>query len=106
MKWVYKIDQTSKYQSEEVDEARIKAIKRCQTRRKQTVVDGDKLRAFRAVIGLKPWKQIPNILKITRGHMEGVLNNGIRLKPEALAIVDNKLEEEGIEIKERVISFE
>ena len=38
--------------------------------------------------------------------MEGVLNNGIRLKPEALAIVDNKLEEEGIEIKERVISFE
>jgi len=111
MKWISKqeavVDQTSKYSSNysRKTESIRSSQRRARAKRKNSVVDSDKIRAFMAVSGFLTRERTARVLKIPVSTVSYILYDGGRLPASALRIVNGRLKKEGIKIKERKINF-
>jgi len=105
--WTKKKDKTCEYHAP--TDKRIQQSERTERNRFNRIaksVDGDKLRAFKASMCMDVWQQVEEFLGITKSQRLYILYGGGRLSQENKVAIDKKLNEEGIEIKERVISFD
>lgn len=109
MKWISKkaavIDETSRPQSGEKKNRYAEKRKDSLLRRRLNGVDRDKMQAFIACSWLSR-KAAAELLGMKVTRLRSIIYDGTRLRDSERVIIDAKLAEAGIEIKERKISFE
>jgi hypothetical protein len=109
MKWISKkaavMDETAKFISDERKAKYYENRRKQLQRKRQATIDGEKLRAFIAVSFISR-KQVRDLLNMSENKMSSILYAGQKLSHEQAVIIDAKLKEEGIEIKEKIVRFE